>query len=430
MKKIYNDVIKEAVFYDVLENGLEVYYIPKKGFVNKYAVLGVDFGSNDLEFIPINEDKRIKVNEGIAHFLEHKMFEQPDGSNAFEKFSEFGANANAFTSFNMTAYLFSTTENFYESLTHLIEYVQTPHYTDENVEKEKGIIAQEIKMYEDDPRWNVYNNCLKAMYVNHNVRVDIAGTVESIYKITPEELYKCHRTFYNPSNMKLFVIGDLDEEMIMNTVNNANNDSIDYEKNIIRFQKEEPKRVNQKLIVDEFTVSMPLFYIGYKDTFKKMTPKEALKKEISSDILFDIIFSESGELHQELYNEGLITGPIYGGYLSQKDYAYAIASGVSREPLEVKKRVDNYIASIRNKKIDLEEFKINKKKKIGSFLKSFDAIEYLANNFLSYMFSNNINFLDYLEVLKSIEIDDINERLGEFFLDEYSVLSIVNPKGK
>ena len=162
MKKIYNEVIRETLYYDCLENGLEVYYMPKKGYTNKYAVLGVDFGSNDLDFIPIGESKRIRVQEGIAHFLEHKMFEQPDGGNAFDKFSQLGASANAFTSFTMTAYLFSTTDNFMKSLDHLIDYVQTPYYTEENVNKEKGIIAQEIKMYEDDPEWNVYFNCLKA----------------------------------------------------------------------------------------------------------------------------------------------------------------------------------------------------------------------------------------------------------------------------
>ena len=156
MKKIYNEVIRETLYYDCLENGLEVYYMPKKGYTNKYAVLGVDFGSNDLDFIPIGESERIRVQEGIAHFLEHKMFEQPDGGNAFDKFSQLGASANAFTSFTMTAYLFSTTDNFMESLDHLIDYVQTPYYTEENVNKEKGIIAQEIKMYEDDPEGYVF----------------------------------------------------------------------------------------------------------------------------------------------------------------------------------------------------------------------------------------------------------------------------------
>ena len=188
MEKIVNELLKEELYYEKLENGLDVYFMPKRGFTKKYAVLATNYGSNDLEFIPIGETEPIRVNEGIAHFLEHKMFEQPDESDAFEKFSKWGANANAFTNFTTTAYLFTTTENFYDCLDHLFDYVQTPHFTDENVEKEKGIIAQEIKMYDDDPGWNVSFNAIKAMYVNHPVRVDIAGTVDSVYKITKNHL--------------------------------------------------------------------------------------------------------------------------------------------------------------------------------------------------------------------------------------------------
>ncbi|MEG0249960.1 MAG: pitrilysin family protein [Peptostreptococcus sp.] len=427
MNKIYNDIINEELYFDKMDNGLEVFYIPKEGFVNKYAVLGVDFGSNDLEFIPIGESERIRVSEGIAHFLEHKMFEQPDGSNAFDEFSRLGASANAFTGFAMTAYLFSATENFYPSLKHLIEYVETPYYTEENVEKEKGIIAQEIKMYQDDPDWNVYFNCLKAMYSKHHTNIDIAGSVESIYKITPEELYKCYNTFYNPANMKLFIVGDLDPDKLIETIKEANDDEIDFSENIERFMEEEPIEVNERLIVDEYTVSMPMFYIGYKDAYVKREPRESLKLEIITDMLFDIIFSESGDLHQDLYKEGLIIGGISGGYLSQKDYSYAVASGASKDPREVKRRIDEYIENLKKVGIDSYEFEINKKKKIGAFLKSFDSINYIANNFLNYMF-RGINFLEYFEVLKEIEIEDVNKRLYEFFKEDNSVLSIVEPK--
>ena len=180
MEKIVNEILREEVYYEKLDNGLDIYFMPKKGFTKKFAVLATNYGSNELEFIPINGTEKIRVNEGIAHFLEHKMFEQPGGGNAFDKFSKLGAKANAYTNFTMTAYLFSCTDNFYENLEHLIDYVQTPYFTEENVEKEKGIIEQEIKMNNDDADWNVYFNCLKEMYVNYPVRIDIAGTVESI----------------------------------------------------------------------------------------------------------------------------------------------------------------------------------------------------------------------------------------------------------
>lgn len=427
MKRIYNDVIDEELYYEKAENGLEVFFVPKKGFENKYAVLGVDFGSNDIEFIPAGEKESIRVNEGIAHFLEHKMFEQPDGKNAFESFSQNGANANAFTGFTMTAYLFSATDNFYPSLKHLIEYVQTPYYTDENVNKEKGIIAQEIKMYEDDPNWNVYLNCLKAMYSKHHTNIDIAGSVESINKITPEELYKCYNTFYNPSNMKLFVVGDLDSEKLMESVKEVNNLGISGNKNISRISEKEPEEINEKVVVEKYTVSMPIFYIGYKDKFVDMEPRKSLKQEIVTDILFDIIFSASGQLYQDLYNDELIIGGISGGYLCQKDYAYAIAAGASKDPMKLKKRVDEYIEELRHNGIEEYDFNITKKKKIGKFLKSFDSITYIADNFLNYMF-RGINFLEYLEVLKEIKLEDVLERLNVFFREDRSVISIVEPK--
>lgn len=247
MEKIVNDILKEELYYEKLDNGLDVYFMPKKGFMKKFAVLATNYGSNELEFIPINENEKFRVNEGIAHFLEHKMFEQPDGGNAFDKFSKLGASANAYTNFTMTAYLFSCTDNFYESLEHLIDYVQTPYFTDENVEKEKGIIEQEIKMYNDDPDWNVYFNCLRAMYKDYPVNVDIAGTVESIYKITKDELYKCYNTFYNPGNMALFVVGDVEVDKVMESIKKSNHSNIEkLDHSIKRFYPEESKEINKK----------------------------------------------------------------------------------------------------------------------------------------------------------------------------------------
>ncbi len=353
MKKIVNDVLREEIFYDKLENGLSVYYMLKKGFTKKYAILATDYGSNDLEFIPIDGQNKIKVNEGIAHFLEHKMFEQADGSNAFDKFSKLGASANAFTNFTMTAYLFSTTGNFYESLEHLINYVQSPYFTDENVEKlgasanaftnftmtaylfsttgnfyeslehlinyvqspyftdenvekEKGIIEQEIKMYNDDPDWNVYFNTLKALYVNYPVRIDIAGTVESIHKITKEELYTCYKTFYNPGNMALFVVGDLDFDKIMESIKiSKNNDILKLSQNIERFYPNEPKHVNKKEIIEEFPISMPMFNIAFKDNNVGIKGNKLLRKEIITEILLDMILKKGSSLYENLYMSGL-----------------------------------------------------------------------------------------------------------------------------
>ena len=427
MEKIVNDIIKEELYFETLENGLRVYFMPKKGFVKKYAVLATDFGSNDLEFVPKGECNRIRVHEGIAHFLEHKMFEQPDGGNAFDLFSKYGASANAFTNFNMTAYLFSATENFNECLTHLIDYVQTPYYTEENVEKEKGIIAQEIKMYDDDPSWQVYFNALKAMYQKHNVRIDIAGDVDSIYKITPDELYKCYNTFYNPSNMILFVIGDLDENEVMDVIKKANHSDIEkIEGKIQRFPNAEPKEIAQKEIVEKYQVSMPMFNIAYKDEDVNLRGKELLKKEVVSDILCDMIFKTGSELNEDMYMKGMVNDSFYGGFYSEVEYAFTLISGEGKDPHKVKDTITEYLERYKKEGLSREGFERAKKKKIGEFLKYMDSMEFIANNFISYAFKD-VNILDYLEVLKEVEFEDVENRLRTHFKEENCVISIVEP---
>ncbi|MDX5680931.1 pitrilysin family protein, partial [Clostridioides difficile] len=415
MEKIVNDILKEEVYYEKLQNGLGVYFMPKRGFMKKYAILATNYGSNDLEFVPIGEDKKIRVNEGIAHFLEHKMFEQPDGGDAFDKFSKLGVNANAFTNFTMTAYLFSATENFYESLEHLIDYVQTPYFTDENVEKEKGIIAQEIKMYNDDPDWNVYFNCLKAMYVNYPARIDIAGTVDSIYKITKEELYKCYNTFYNPGNMALFVVGDLDVEKVIDVTKKSNNYKVDkLSKSIERFYPEEPESVKEKEVIEKFPISMPMFNIGFKDSNVGLKGKELLRKEIVTDILVGMLFKKGSKLYEDLYMQGLINENFGAGFSSQVDYAFSIIAGDSKEPKKVKEIILDYIEKSKKEGLSKEEFERTTKKKIGSFIKCFDSINIIGNSFIYYVFQD-INILDYLVVIKDITFVEVDESLKEHF---------------
>ncbi|MDU6114178.1 MAG: pitrilysin family protein [Paeniclostridium sordellii] len=428
MEKIVNDILKEEVYYEKLDNGLDVYFMPKKGFTKKFAVLATNYGSNDLEFIPINQTEKFKVNEGIAHFLEHKMFEQPDGGNAFDKFSKLGASANAYTNFTMTAYLFSCTENFYESLQHLIDYVQTPYFTDENVEKEKGIIEQEIKMYNDDPDWNVYFNCLKAMYSKYPVNIDIAGTVDSIYKITKEELYTCYNTFYNPGNMILFVVGDVDAEKVMEIAKKSNHYDVDKLKNEIeRFYPEEPKTVNEKEIVAEFPISMPMFNIGFKDSDVGMKGKELLKKEVITEILLDMILKRGSEIFEELYMSGLINDNFGCGFTSQVDYGYTLIGGESNEPRKVKDTIIKYINKYKEDGLSEDDFNRVKKKKMGQFIKYFDSVNFIANNFISYKFKG-INLMDYLEVIKQVKFEEVEERLKNHLKEEYCSISIVEPK--
>ena len=225
--KYENRFLNETLFKGVHESGLTVVVLPKPEFDKYYSVISTKYGSNDFCFKDDEKNDYIEVPDGIAHFLEHKMFEQPDGSNAFDKFSLYGANANAYTAFNNTAYLYQCTDYFYENLDHLLNYVFTPHFTKENVEKEQGIIAQEIRMYDDDPEWCVFFNMLKAMYVNHPVRRDIAGTVESIAKIDKDLLYYCYNIFYHPENMVLFMTGNIDIDKIPEII----------DKNVLKMQE-------------------------------------------------------------------------------------------------------------------------------------------------------------------------------------------------
>ncbi|OPJ56847.1 EF-P 5-aminopentanol modification-associated protein YfmH [Alkalithermobacter paradoxus] len=428
MKKIFNDILKETIYYEKLDNGLEVFFMPKSGFTKKYAVFATKYGSNDLEFIPFNKENKIKVNEGIAHFLEHKMFEQPGGGNAFDKFSDLGASANAYTNFTMTAYLFSATDNFYECLEHLIDYVQTPYFTDENVEKEKGIIEQEINMYNDNADWKVYFNTLKAMYQKHTTKVDIAGTVESIYKITKEELYDCYNTFYSPGNMALFVVGDLEIDKVMETVNKSmKKEFSQLQGEIKRFYPSEPNEINEKEIVENLTVSIPMFNIAFKDTDVNYDGERLLKKEMETEIVLDMIFKKGSSLYEELYLNGLINENFGCDYMGHIDHGYTIVGGESKDPYKVKEIIFNHIAKYNKEGLSQEDFERIKRKKIGRFLKYFDSVEFIANNFISYHFKG-INLIDYIEVLKGVNFEDVVKRFENHFKEEYSVISIINPK--
>jgi len=305
------DLIKEIVYEKKLSNGLKIFYMPKSGYTKQYAMFATNFGSNELKFKINKEDSAYEVPEGIAHFLEHKMFEEPEG-NAFDKFAARGSNVNAYTNFNITAYYFTSTDHFYENLNDLISFVQSPHFTEENVQKEKGIIEQEINMYDDNPEWKVYFNLLKTMYKEHPVKNEIAGTVDSIYKITKDDLYNCYNTFYHPSNMAVFVVGDLDKQKVFETIEKyfKDNSKNKHPINIHRYYPEESTSVNKPLIEEVMSVSTPLFYIGYKDVDLNIKGRKLLEKEVELRLLLDILFGKSSELFEKLYDKGLIDGEI------------------------------------------------------------------------------------------------------------------------
>lgn len=425
IQEFYNENIKEKILSAETNNGLKVFFMPKVGYTKQYAIFSTNYGSIDNTFIPIGSNETITVPEGIAHFLEHKLFEEPD-QNIFDKFSKLGANVNAFTNFNQTSYLFNCTDNFYENLELLIHFVQNPYLTDENVEKEKGIIEQEIRMYEDNPNWQVFFNCLKTMYINHPVKIDIAGTVESIQTISKELLTTCYNTFYNPANMALFVIGDLSFDEIMKTVNKTERQSDTIIEKAEALFPIEPQAVGTQIVVGKMETAIPLFYMGFKDYDLGLTGKEQVKKDSITNLILEMLFGQSSVFYNELYEEGLIDTNFGSYYTGKKTFGHSLIAGQSTNPELVFNKIKEFINRPAHEILKEEDFTRIKKKNLGNFLMGFNSIEFIANNFVDLYF-DDFNLLDYLNLIEAIDFDELKERFNEHLTIENLVLSIINP---
>ncbi len=424
--KIYeNNEINEKLYFKELDSGLKIYFFPKPGYTKKYAVFATDYGSIDNVFIPIGEKEEIEVPEGIAHFLEHKLFEEP-GENIFDKFSDYGADVNAYTNFNQTAYLFDTTDNFHKSLETLVKFVQNPHFTDENVEKEKGIIGQEINMYRDNANWRVFFNALNAMYSEHPVKIDIAGTVESIEEIDKELLYKAYNTFYHPSNMVLVISGDLSFDEIIKTVEKS--ERKDYKKleDIDRNYGNESKDTKTKLVEEEMMISTPIFYMGFKDNQLGLRGEEQVKKDLLTNMILDMLFSSSSPFYNDLYDEGLIDSSFGAYYTGKESYGHSLVVGQAKKPKVVYDRVLDLLNKSAEEILVKDDFKRIKRNSIGEFLMGCNSVDFLANNFVNLYFDGFL-LIDYLELLESIEYSDVLSRFKEHFKEENAVLSIIKP---
>lgn len=423
---IYNEKIDEKLYIATHKSGLKVFVMPKSDYVKTYAVIGTDFGSVNNRFISFGDTEETIVPDGIAHFLEHKMFEQPDESNVFESFARFGANANAYTSFDITAYLFETSENVIDNLEILLDYVQKPYFTDENVLKEQGIISQEIKMYDDEPTWRLMMNFLSAMYHKHPVRIDIAGSVDSISQITKDTLYKCYNTFYDMSNMALFVVGNVTCEEIGKCVEkNIKSQSIP-EGNTIKIFDDEPDTVLEKTTEQKLSVSVPSFMFGYKDTSCGLCGKELLKKTIELSILSEIIFGKTGNLHTKLYNEGHILGDMEVEVNCERNYGFTAVSGESNDPQKVREIILCEIQKLKESGISKEEADRTKKALHGGYIKMFNSVSGISHSFMANIFKGIMPF-DFFDVIDTITHEDLEKRFKEYFDEEKTVLSIVNP---
>ena len=423
MQIIENLQVKEKLYIEKLENGLTVMIIHKTGIRKKYVMWATHYGSIDNKFVIPGEEKATEVPDGIAHFLEHKMFEQENGTNSLDVLTALGVNANAYTTTNYTTYLFEATDNFYKALDELMDYVQHPYFTDENVEKEKGIIAQEINMYNDYPDWEVYMNALKCMYKNNPITIDIAGTVESIQKIDKDVLYKCYNTFYNPSNMLMCFCGDFNPEDLIKEVKNRLVEKKP-QGEIKRIYQEEPANIVEKRKEKTMEVSMPLFVIGIKDKLEK---ENIVKKHIAIEILLNMLIGKSSDLYKDLYQEELLISEPFVEYEFGEDYAHVAISGVSKDPDKILEKLLEQINKMKKEGIKEENFNRIRNMLYGNAVKEFNSVSDIARMFVTDYFKG-INSFDYLETYKQITMEYAKQVLENTFKEENTVISII--KGK
>ncbi len=419
---INNEMLSENVYKTTLENGLEVYICVKKGFAKKIGMFGTRYGSIDNDFIDITTGNRVTVPDGVAHFLEHKLFEQ-EGSNALDLFTKEGISSNAYTSFDHTVYFFETIDKFQKGLEMLIKLVRTPYFTDENVKKEQGIIGQEISMYDDDPNFNVYFNTLRAMYVKHPIRIDIAGTIESISNIDKEVLYTCYNTFYNPNNMFIVIVGDVDVNITINII--EENIKI-YEKNVqsekvTKFGVEEPSNILQKKIEKDMGIYMPQISIGYK--MSSSQNNEIIKRVVVSDIISEMYFSKSSKFYETEYNKGIISEDIDFIYEGNKDFSHVIISTITTKTEELQKDIFDYIEKLKKEDIDTDLFNNTKRRKIGENIVVSENLNNSYRRIIDSILNESKLYFD-VEILNNITVKDIKDFLNTLDYTK-AVISIV-----
>lgn len=409
IKTIKNDILNEEYQQIQTDCGLTILCCPMKGQNGIHAVFATNFGSVNRDFTVDGE--RVEIPAGVAHFLEHKMFEDEDGD-AFEKFAKTGAQANAFTSFDKTCYIFSATSNIEESLDILLSFVTKPYFTEKTVEKEQGIIGQEIKMYDDSASWRVLFGVLEGLYVNHPVKDDIAGTVESISKITPQMLYKCTDAFYSPSQMVLSVAGNITAQQLIDAVERAGFTAkcAQVEKASIK----EPEHINYSEKSIKMAISNPLVAIGFKENFE--TPISA-KTEIIGDIIMDILAGSTSELFNSLYDLNIVNGTFTGEIFSGEDYYSSIISGESAHPQQLIEKVKEAIADLKQNKITKEQFDISRNAMYGSMIVDFENVEEVATNAVNQYFKGN-SIYNSIEQLKNITLEDVNNQLQTMFNED------------
>ncbi len=412
----------EKLYKATLENGLRVLVAPRPGFTKKLAYFVTDFGAIHRSFTL--EGEEIQVPAGIAHFLEHKMFDLPDGRDVTAELAALGAGVNAFTSYDMTAYYFSCTEHFEEALRLLLEFVSTPHFTEESVEKELGIIDQEIGMSQDAPDSRVFENLAREMYAAHHIRTPILGSCQSLRDITPELLHTCHRAFYTPGNMLLCVVGDVEPD----TVTQIANEILGTEKRPMGIKAPQPEEAPFPVshsVTEAMEVAMPLFNLGFKSV-PVGKGEAAIRREIVGDLAAELLFGESSACYLELYESGLIDSSFGGGFETVEDMAMLLCSGDSEDPAAVRDAILAHARRILAEGVEEGQFLRMKRSALGRRIRDLDSFDSTCFRLCAYELSD-FDYYRFPEVYQKVTSQELLDFLKETVREDLSVLSVIEP---
>lgn len=428
MEKKYYEQFDQAVYHQQLNNGLDVTLIPRAGFKKAYGILTANYGSVDNQFIPLGGQNMIKVPDGIAHFLEHKMFEKAD-HDAFDLFGELGADSNAFTSYTQTSYQFSTTRNIQQNLAVLLDFVQSPYFSAAGVAKEQGIIGQEIRMYNDNPDSRLYTGTIGQLYPNDPMRMDIAGTEQSIAEITPALLMQCYRTFYQPGNLRLVLVGNIDVEETFATISHCQ------EKRQQSFQRVERARLIKdpkgRDVVAQGQLTMPVSrpkaMVGIRGLKQCADPRVRLRYKLACELVLEMIFDDTTDNYLRLYNQHVIDDSFGFSFEMERGFHFATISSDTDEPqrffTEIQIILDH---AATNLKLMEKEFLDTKRGALGRVIMSLNSPEAIANRYSSPFFGE-LNVFDEIEMLKEITLDDLYTACRDFIDSKRVTNYQINP---
>lgn len=420
--------LREKVYRSELPGGLTAFVIPKAGFAHKFAILGTLYGSLDNHFIPPGQFQSISMPAGVPHFMEHQLFKKAFGDIS-QQFSRLGATSNALTSHDMTAYMFSTTSNFRTCLELIFELVFDMHFSDQAISLERAIIEQEIRMYHDMPEWTIHSNMMRALYHEHPLRIDIAGTLESVRGITRNELETCYRTFYHPDNMFLAIAGadrpdqclKLAEDLLLTRHPTPTCGKI------TRLLPDEPAGVAQRRIEQRMEVSRPRVIIGFKDDHTGLEGKPLLRRQMLTSILLDAFLGRGSPLYNELYEKGIIDDSFDAHYVGHRRFAHTLMGGETDRPDELVEELLKALDSLRRRGVAPEDFERIRRKLAGKIMKSFDSAESCAFMFVS-AYANDAQVFDFPEVLQSLDHGELIPLVESHLREERMAVSMILPQ--